>query len=84
MTEATGVADPELESLALGKLTRVLGEQRGRRLFEETLQQVGLAAVRTADHLYAIGAALSKRGGIEGAVGGLISVAAVMRGAAGR
>lgn len=72
---------PELEELAMGKLTRVLGHTGGRRVFDETLAEVGLGQITTADELYVFAGALSRRSGFEAAVGGLLSVAAVMRGA---
>jgi hypothetical protein len=43
-----------------------------------------LTAIESADELHAFGEQLVKRGGIESAVGALLGVAAVMRGASGR
>ncbi len=77
----TATAD-DLTALAVGKLTRVLGAERGARVYAETLASSKLPAVRTADELYLFSEALATRGGIEAAVAGLLSVAAVMRGAA--
>jgi hypothetical protein len=73
----------ELNELALGKLTRILGPDRGRRVFDQTLAAVHLTAVRTPEELSVFAATLEKRGGIEAAVAGLLSVAATMRGASG-
>lgn len=82
----TQIAPPasELQALALSKLTRVLGEVAGRRVFDEILATTGTKRLETAQDLYAFAEALAKRGGFEGALGGMLAVAAVMRGAAGR
>ncbi|MDB4932918.1 MAG: hypothetical protein JWM10_5402 [Myxococcaceae bacterium] len=86
MTDAPSdrAAAPALRDLALAKLTRVLGAERGRRVYDEVLAEAGLAAVGSADDLYAFSACLSRRGGFEAAVGGLLGVAAVLRGASAR
>ncbi len=68
-------------ALAVGKLTRVLGPERGPRVFAETLASARIATLETADDLYVFAESLARRGGIEAAVAGLLSVAAVMRGA---
>ncbi|MFO0610766.1 MAG: hypothetical protein U0324_46825 [Polyangiales bacterium] len=73
-----------LHELTLGKLTRVLGEQRGRALYRDVLSEAGLREVRTPDDLYVFSEHLSKRGGFEAALGALLGVAAVMRGASAR
>jgi hypothetical protein len=73
----------DLATLALARLTKVLGPDAGRRVFDETLTAAGLSSLATADDLYAFAGALSARGGFEGALGGLLAVAAVMRGAEG-
>jgi hypothetical protein len=85
MTGATHTAQPQPThaDFALEKLTRVLGHDRARRVYADTLTSAGLADVRTADDLHAFGQQLSKQGGFEAAVGGLISVAAILRGATG-
>ena len=71
----------DLTALAAGKLTRVLGQERGTRVFAETLEAMKMSAVQNADDLYEFAERLATRGGIEAAVAGLLSVAAVMRGA---
>jgi hypothetical protein len=68
-------------SLALEKLTRVLGSARGQSVYAEVLVATGRPQIHSADDLHAFAEALSRRGGIEGAVGALLSVAAVLRGA---
>jgi hypothetical protein len=76
-----GPAGEDLEELALGRLSRVLGNATARRVFDDALAEVGLKRIQTPDELYALSGALSRRGGFEGAVGGLLAVAAVLRGA---
>lgn len=78
-----GTPNEELAAIARGKLARVLGEAQGHRVFDETLAHMGIDGFRTADQLYAFGERLVLRGGIEAAVGRLVCVAAVVRGAAG-
>lgn len=73
----------EVEELALSKLSRVLGAANGRRIFDEVLRQMGVKRLVTPDDLYAFADALTRQGGFEGAVGGLLGVTAVMRGASG-
>jgi hypothetical protein len=71
-------------ALALEKLARVLGPARGRRVFDETLLLMGKSDLLTADDLHLFAEHLTRKGAFEGAVGGLLGVAAVMRGAKAR
>lgn len=71
----------DLGAFALGKLTRVFGETRGARLYQEALQELGQGSLRSADDLQAFARVLGRRGGMEAAVGGLLGVAASVRGA---
>ena len=71
----------DLGALALEKLTRVLGAERGARVHAEVLAATGVPSVRTPEDLRVFGETLAKRGGIEAAVGALLSVTAVLRGA---
>ncbi len=73
-----------LRELAMGKLSRVLGEEMAVRIYDEALRAAGLRAITTADDLHAFAHALVARGGMEAAIGGLLSVAAVVRGAGAR
>jgi len=70
--------------LARAKLVKVLGPARGERLFRETLLAMALDDLTSPDQLYAFSERLVSMGGIEAAVGALLGVAAVVRGAAGR
>lgn len=71
----------EFGQLALEKMTRVLGEARARQLFDEICTEIGLNGISDADDLLAFARALSGRGAFEGAVGAMLSVQAVMKGA---
>jgi hypothetical protein len=84
MTKDSGAraSEPSLAQLALDKLTRVLGAVQAQRVFGQTLAAAQLADIRTPDELYTFGDQLSKHGGFEAAVGRLLTVAAVIRGAA--
>lgn len=66
--------------LARAKLVGVLGESTAQRVLRETLAQLRLTELTSADDLYRFGRALSDREGFAGAVGGMLSVTAVMRG----
>lgn len=80
-TPSTASSGDDLMALAMGKLTRVLGAERGPRVFEATLATAKLTTLKTPDDLHRFAEHLAERGGIESAVAGLLSVAAVMRGA---
>lgn len=71
----------ELDELARSKLVKVLGPERGARVFESTLAGLALPSIATPDHLYALSEKLVAMGGMEAAVGALLGVAAVIRGA---
>ncbi len=75
---------PALEALARSKLSRVLGPELGARVFAEVLAAARLPGIATPDDLYAFSEALSGRGGFEAAVGAMLGVTAVLRGAAAR
>ena len=73
-----------LEDLARAKLVKVLGEGRGHKVYCATLREMGIASIDSADTLHDFGEHRVRRGGIEAAVGAMLGVAAVVRGAAGR
>ncbi len=75
-----GKAASELNSLALEKMAAVLGQQRARALLRHILDELGIE-LRTPQDLYTFAEALRRYAGFEGAVGAMLSVAAVMRGA---
>lgn len=67
--------------LAMEKLVRVLGESVAKRVYADTLREASLREIQTADDLYRFGDRLSMKGGFAAAVGALLTVAAVVRGA---
>lgn len=77
----TSATSPSWHEIALEKLTKVLGEQAATRVMRETLAELKLAELTSADDLNRFGRILSARPGFAGAVGGLLSATAVMRGA---
>jgi hypothetical protein len=70
----------EVHRLALEKMSTVLGAERAHVLLK-TLLRDPLIELQTADDLLRFSEALSRCGGFEGAVGAMLGVAAVMRGA---
>ena len=73
--------DQDLDEVALEKLRRVLGQEPGDRLFAEVLTEMQLDRLQTPQQLYAFGEIIARRPGFEAAVGRLIAIAAVVRGA---
>ncbi|MEJ7597563.1 MAG: hypothetical protein WKG01_06600 [Kofleriaceae bacterium] len=63
-------------------MTRILGEKRAHLIMGQLLSTLGVE-LRDADELFEFANELSKLGGFEGAVGAMLSVQAVMHGAAG-
>lgn len=70
----------ELQQLAFAKTERVLGRDRARALVERLLREHGIE-LRTADDLLVLSEAMTALGGMEAAVGAMLGVAAVLRGA---
>jgi hypothetical protein len=81
MAQEITPASLSLAALALEKLTRVLGAERGRRVFDEVLAASQLTVLESPDDLYAFSVHLGRRGGFEAAVGAMLGVTAVLRGA---
>ncbi len=73
-------APTEWHAIAETRLTSVLGPTKGAAAFGEALRAVGLVRVATADDLHRLAQHLSASGGFASAVGGLLSVHAVMYG----
>jgi len=73
-----------LDELARAKLAKVLGPERGAASLASALESTGLSSIETPEQLYAVSLALTAMGGITGAVGAMLGVAAIMRGATGR
>jgi hypothetical protein len=70
----------ELNALALQKMAAVLGHERARQLLRHILDELGIE-LQTPQDLYRFAETLRRYAGFEGAVGAMLSVAAVMRGA---
>lgn len=80
MTVAETAAAGEIYRLALGKMSAVLGPDRARQLLRRLLDELGIA-LQTPQDLFRLSEAMSVLGGFEGAVGAMLGVAAVIRGA---
>jgi hypothetical protein len=78
MTEI--VPTGELYDFAFAKTAKVLGAERARRLIDPLLHKLGIE-LRTPQDLMLLSEEMSRLGGFEGAVGAMIGVAAVLRGA---
>lgn len=74
----------ELSQLALRKMTSVLGAERARQLMTSVLTELRLSDLESPDDLFRFAGELSKLNGFEAAVGAMLGVTAVMRGASGR
>jgi len=83
MTGTTTIGSTELYGLALHKAAVVLGEHRARVLIDRLLGDLGIA-LDTPRDLLALSDAMTKLGGFEGAVGAMLGVVAIMRGASPR
>ncbi len=70
----------DLHNLALEKMSAVLGADRARQLQQRILDELHLE-LRSPQDLLRFSQALSSVGGFEGAVGAMLGVAAIMRGA---
>ncbi|WP_147444804.1 hypothetical protein [Corallococcus sp. CA053C] len=77
----TTTPSKDWHGVAVAKLTSVLGPARGSAALEEALRATGLTHITSADELHRFAQALVHAGGFAGAVGGLLSVHAVMHGA---
>ena len=71
------------DELALVKLANILGRPAAVRVMREVLAELRLGGLTSADELYRFSQALSSRDGFVGAVGAMLSVTALMRGARG-
>ena len=70
--------------LAQQRLVRVLGPDDGRRVYERTLATLGKPALDTPEDLFEFAQLLSQGAGVEAAVGAMLGVDAVLRGATDR
>lgn len=72
---------PSFEMFVHEKLARIFGEKRARELVRVTLRDAQIPALKTAEDLLHFGRFLERRGGFEGAVGAMLTVHAVLKGA---
>ena len=77
-------APTPFQELARARLSRVVGAPRASELVERVLAEMKMERLETADDLFHFGKTLEGYGGIEAAVGALLSVQALIRGASGR
>lgn len=80
MSPTQAEAPIDFHRLAFEKMAAVLGADRARQLLQRILEELGIE-LRTPQDLFRFSEALSRLGGFEGAVGAMLGVTAVMRGA---
>jgi hypothetical protein len=78
----SGVVDisGDLRRLAFDKISAVLGPERAERLLQRLLPELGIT-LATPQELFILSEAMGSLGGFEAAVGAMLGVAAIMRGA---
>ena len=74
-------SESELRRFALGKMANVLGPERARQLLDRLLAELGVE-LTTPQELLLLSERMTQLGGFEAAVGAMLGVAAVLRGAA--
>jgi hypothetical protein len=80
MTSDELSASTELYQLALAKTSKVLGPDHAKQLMDQLLKELGID-LQTPNDLLRLSEVMSHRPGFEGAVGAMLGVAAVLRGA---
>jgi hypothetical protein len=80
MNTTSSSASDDIQQLALQKMSAVLGADRARQLQQRILDDLRLE-LRSPQDLLRFSEALSRLGGFEGAVGAMLGVTAIMRGA---
>lgn len=81
MTPIVDDSATELQQLALQKMSAVLGHDHARTLMQRTMRALALERIRTPQELMRFSEALQEHGGFVAAVGAMLGVAAVLRGA---
>lgn len=71
----------EWNDLARAKLDKVLGPAEGESLWDDAMQTLGQTSLDSADDLYRFGTEVNLRGGIHAALGSMLCLTAVLRGA---
>lgn len=70
----------ELRRFALAKMANILGPERARQLLDRLLGELGIE-LATPQELMMLSERMTKLGGFEAAIGAMLGVAAVLRGA---
>jgi len=78
--DVKAAAASEIHQLALAKMSTVLGQDRALKLMERLLRELGIA-LQTPQDLFLLSERMSRLGGFEGALGAMLGVAAILRGA---
>ena len=66
---------------AAQKLINVLGEERAKKVIEETMKRSGLRSLETPDERYRFACELMTQGGVLEAVGRAMKIQAILHGA---
>ncbi|MFV8749859.1 hypothetical protein ACNOYE_04860 [Nannocystaceae bacterium ST9] len=66
---------------ALQKLTNLMGADRGRRFFDQMLDQLGIDELATPQDSLRFGEALIEQGGVLASIGRSVKIHAILRGA---
>ncbi len=72
-----------VNAFAREKLVRVLGPEKAPRVLEEVLGELGTRELHSPEDLLRFAHVLEKRGGFEAALGAMLCIQAVLRGARG-
>lgn len=74
------MTDEDLQRFALAKMANVLGPERAHQMLARLLSELQME-LRTPQDLLRLSERMTTMGGFEGAVGAMLGVAAVLRGA---
>lgn len=66
---------------ALQKLTNLMGAERGRRFFDQMLDELGMTALATPQDSLRFGEALMEHGGVLASIGRSVKIHAILHGA---
>ncbi len=66
---------------ALQKIINLMGDDKGRRFYDETLRSLGMEELRTPNDSARFGNALIERGGVYASIGRSIKIQAILHGA---
>ncbi len=76
----SGASSQDFAQLAYDKLSAVIGPDKARVIQNQILSELGIE-LKTAQDLHRFSQSLTRLGGFEGAVGAMLGVTAIMRGA---